>query len=104
MYYKVLKNGKVIDVLDKLVFLKHQKKHDIMLLCEKNEANALMSSDGNYVWYEKSLEPLEYKNFDTVELEEIDIYEYESLKRMHLLSYEQIVDETVLAMIEGGLL
>ena len=31
MYWKVLKNGKVIDVLDNLIFVKHQKKHDLML-------------------------------------------------------------------------
>lgn len=104
MYYKVLKDGKVIDILDQLFYVKHQMKHDIMLLCEKSEANAILSSDGTHVWYEKSLEPLEYKNFDTVELEQIDVYEYEALKRRHLLTYEQIIDVTVLAMIEGGLL
>lgn len=31
MYYKVIKNGKVIDVLDHLTFVKHQQKHDVML-------------------------------------------------------------------------
>lgn len=30
MFYKVIKNGKVIDVLDKLVYLKYQPKYDRM--------------------------------------------------------------------------
>lgn len=104
MYYKVLKDGKVIDVLNQIVYLKHQKKHDIMLLCDKSEANAISSSDGKHVWYENSLEPLEYKTFDKVELEEIDIYEYERLKTQCLMTYEEIIDVYTISLIEGGLL
>lgn len=104
MYYKVLKDGKVIDVLNQIVYLKHQKKHDIMLLCGKTEANAISSSDGKHVWYENSLEPLDYKTFDKVKLEEIDIYEYERLKAQCLMSYEEIIDAYTMSLIEGGLL
>lgn len=104
MYYKVLKNNKVIDVLDKLVFLKYQPKHDIMLLCEKSQANALSSSDGKYIWYEKSLEPLDCKHFDTVELVEIDVYEYNRLKMLNLSTPEEIIDSYTLSLLEGGLL
>lgn len=34
MYYKVLKNDKVIDVLDHLSFVKYQEKHGIMVSCK----------------------------------------------------------------------
>lgn len=104
MYWKVLKNGKVIDVLDNLVFVKHQKKHDLMLLCDKNEANAIQSSDGKSFWYEKSLEPLDYKQFDIVHIEEIDQYEYEQLRNMHCKTYQEIIDEYTLLLIKGGII
>ena len=55
MYYKVLKNNKVIDVLDKLVFLKYQPKHKIMVLCDENDAQAILSSDKNTIWHEETL-------------------------------------------------
>ena len=51
MYYKVLKDNKVIDVLDHLTYLKWQPKNKIMLLCGLDEAQAILSSDGNTVWH-----------------------------------------------------
>ena len=42
MYYKALKNDKVIDVLDHLSFVKYQEKHNIMVSCAKEEAQAII--------------------------------------------------------------
>jgi hypothetical protein len=36
MYYKVLKNNRVIDVLDNLIYLKWEPKHKIMVLSGGN--------------------------------------------------------------------
>ena len=47
MYYKVIKNNKVIDVLDNLIYLKWEPKHKIMVLSDENEAQAILSSDKN---------------------------------------------------------
>ena len=41
MYYKVIKNRKVIDVLDHLTFVKHQQKHDVMLAVPKMKLKPL---------------------------------------------------------------
>lgn len=103
MYYKVLKNGRVIDVLDHLTFVKYQAKHGIMIACPCTEAQAIVSSDERYFWHVKGLyrAPEEY---DTVELVEIDKYEYESLKVLNMKSPEQIVDELVLSMIKDGVI
>ena len=55
MYYKVIKNNKVIDVLDRLVYLKYQKKHNRMVLCNKSEAQAFFSSDRKNIWHTETL-------------------------------------------------
>lgn len=104
MYYKVLKDGKVIDVLDNIVYVKHQKKHDIMLICDKAEAQAILSSDGAYCWHEASLNSLNGLKIDTVELEEIDVYDYNYYKAFNGKSPEEIIDEYTLSLIEKGML
>ena len=104
MYYKVLKDGKVIDVLDRLVFVKYQKKHNIMLLCEESEAQAIVSSDGSYFWHVKWLYKIPVGGYDTVELVEIDEYEYKQLKVLNMKTPQEIIDEFVLSLLEGGVL
>ena len=79
MYYKVLKNNRVIDVLDRLLFVKYQQKHNIMIACDKSEAQAIISSDGEYFWHIPGLYAIPVDGYDTVELIEIDEYEYKQL-------------------------
>lgn len=104
MYYKVLKDNKVIDVLDKLVFLKYQKKHGIMLVCGAEDAEAILSSDGNTVWHEKSLKEIPVNNYETVKIEEIDEHTYRQLKMLTLCSIEEILEEYTMSLIEMGVL
>lgn len=104
MYYKVIKNGKVIDVLDKLVFLKYQKKHDRMLLCNEEDAQAFLSSDGTHIWHEKSLHKVPIDKYDTVDLVEIDIYEYNQLRCLNLKTPEEILEEYTLLLFQEGIL
>lgn len=103
MYYKVLKNNRVIDVLDHLTFVKYQEKHDIMIVCPRTEAQAIVSSDEKYFWHVKGLYKAPDK-YDTVELVQIDFYEYENLRVLNLKSAEQIIDEFVLSMIKDGVI
>lgn len=104
MYYKVLKNNRVIDVLDNLVFVKHHKKHDIMIVCAKSSAQAIISSDGEYIWHVKGLYRVPVDGYDTVELVEIDEYEYNQLKMLNYKTPEEIIDEYTLLLINGGVL
>lgn len=92
MYYKVIKNNKVIDVLDQLIYLKYQPKHGIMVLCDENEAQAILSSDKNTIWHEKSLYKIPVDGYDVVELIEIDEYEYKQLKILNMQSPQEIID------------
>lgn len=104
MYYKVLKDNKVIDVLDHLTFVKYQPKHNIMIACVKSEAQAIISSDGEYIWHVTGLYGIPVEGYDTVELVEINEYEYKQLKVLCLKTPEEIIDEYTLFLIEGGIL
>ena len=106
MFYKVIKDNRVIDVLNNLTYLKWQPKHKTMILSDENEAQAILSSDKNTIWHEKTLYriPVEEPKFDTVELVEIDEYEYKQLKVLNMKSPESIIDEYNLLLLEMGVI
>lgn len=104
MYYKVIKNNRIIDVLSHLIYLKYQPKHGIMILCPEDDAQAILSSDGNSIWHIPELYNIPIKGYDTVELVEIDLYEYEELKRLNCKTREEILDQYTKELIEMGIL
>jgi len=105
MYYKVLKNDKVIDVLDDIIYLKYQPKHGIMVLSDINEAQAILSSDKNTIWHEETLYKIPVSGmFDTVRIEEIDEYEYKKLKMLNLNTPEEIIDSFLLTLLENNII
>lgn len=106
MFYKVMKDNKVIDVLDKLIYLKWQDKHKIMVLSDINEAQAILSSDKNTIWHEKTLYdvPVDEPKFDAVEIQEIDEYEYKQLKTLNLKTPQEIIDSFLLELVEDNII
>ena len=72
MFYKVLKDGNVIDTLDVLVLLKWQPKHNVMVLSDERDAQAVLSSDQSTIWHLRGLPKIPAQNFDTVELVAVD--------------------------------
>ena len=104
MFYKVIYNDKVIDVLDKLNYLRYQPKYDRMILCAESEAQAILSSDEQHIWHEETLYNIPVSGYDTVRIEEIDEYEYRQLKMLACRSLEDVIDEYTLLLIEGGIL
>ena len=106
MYYKVLKDNKVIDVLDNLIYLKWEPKHKIMVLCDENLAQAILSSKKDAIWHEKTLYkiPVSEPKFETVELVEIDKFEYDKLKMLNLSTPEEIIDNFVLSLLENKII
>lgn len=102
MYYKVIKDNKVIDVLDHITYLKWQPKNKIMLLSDLNEAQAILSSDGNTIWHVKGFYDLPVDGYNTVELIQIDEYEYKQLRILNLSTPEQIIDSFLLELINSG--
>lgn len=103
-YYKVLKDGKVIDVLDHIHYLKYNMKHKRMFNSIKEDAEAILSSDGKYAWHLRGLRKLPVAGYDTVEIFEIDVYEYRQLKALNCKTPQEIIDNFVLELIESGVL
>lgn len=103
MFYKVIFNGRVIDVLDKLIYLKWQEKHKIMVLCDENSAQAILSSDGDKIWHEETLYKIPVDGYDTVHIEEIDKYEYEQLTALNCKNATEIFDQAVLLTLQRTL-
>ena len=105
MFYKVIKDNKVIDVLDHLTYLKWQPKHKIWILSDENEAQAILLSDKNTIVHERTLYnvPTEV-NVDVVDIEQINKFEYEQLRVLNMKTPEAIVDELILYMVENHIL
>ena len=107
MFYKIVKDGKIAGVSDRLLFVKFQKKHGVMLLCDKSEAQAIVSPDGEKFWRADWMFklPKEFKGeCETVHIERIDENEYRQLKTLDMKTPEEIIDEYTLWLIDGGLL
>ena len=105
MFYKVLKDNKVIDVLDHLTYLKWQPKHKIWILSDENSAQAILLSDKNTIVHERTLYNVPSEvSIDTVDIEPIDKFEYKQLKVLNMKTPEQIVDEYNLLLLEMGVL
>ena len=102
-YYKVIKNNKIVDVLDKLVYLKYQKKHNRMILCNESKAQAFFSSDRKHIFHTEFMYDLDCDEsmYDNVEIQEIDKFEYEQLKVLNMKSPQEIIDAFVLSLIEN---
>ncbi len=104
MYYKVLKNNKVIDVLDNLIYLKWEPKHKTMILTDENDAQAILSSDKNTIWHEETLYKVPVSGFETVSILPIDEFEYKQLRVLNMKSPEAIIDEYNLLLLEMGVI
>lgn len=104
MYYKVIKNNKVIDVLDNLIYLKWEPKHKIMVLTDENDAQAILSSDKDTIWHEETLYKVPVSGYDTVKVVEIDEYEYKQLKMLNGKSVDEILQEYTLLLISEGVI
>lgn len=104
MYYKVIQNQKVIDILDCLRFVKYQLKHRTLLLCDEAQAQGVLSSDGTTAYHTSANLPFPCDIFPTVTIEEITKAEYNSLARLHLKTPEEIAQEIIVDLIERGVL
>lgn len=79
-YYKVIANGTVIDA--NYIWLRWQRKHNILIGCEPHEANYIQSYDQEKVWRVQWLNPVpvDAPIFETVDAVEISEEEYLDLR------------------------
>lgn len=104
MYYKVIKNNKVIDVLDNLIYLKWDSKHKIMVLSNEDEAQAILSSGKDDIWHVKGFYKVPVDGYETVDVVNIDEFEYKQLKMLNCRSLNEILDEYTLLLISEGVI
>ena len=70
-YYKIIENGTVIDA--NCIFLKWQKKNNILIDCDASEANFIQSSDQQKVWKVDWLIPADAKAGEYPSIEAVEI-------------------------------
>ena len=104
VFYKVMKNDCVIDLLQNPIYVKYQKKHDLFLSCDENEAQGVMSSDSNMIWHVHNFPSISKQDIDTIDLVEIDQYEYNQLKVLNMKTPQEIIDQYTLSLLDGGFL
>ena len=75
-----------------------------MVLTDINQAQAILSSDNNTVWHERTLYEIPVDGYDTVDVVKIDEYEYKQLKMLNMRTPQEIIDEFVMSLLEGGVL
>ena len=81
MFYKVIKDNKeIIDVLDNLIFVRKQITHNRLVLCDKDIAQGIISSNGENVWFVEGMIKNNPDELPTVTLVEIDEDEYNILR------------------------
>ena len=101
MYYKVIRNDRVIDALDNIIYVRYDKRHDAIYLCTAENAEGFLSSDRSRCWAVRSMMP---SKFDLVDLVKIDKDEYLQLRALNMKTPQEIIDAYTLALIEGGIL
>lgn len=104
MFYKVIKSKNVIDVLSSIQYVKFQPKHKILLLCDEEDAQGILSSTGDTAYHLPSLNPFPVDSFTTVTLEEITEHEYNQLKAAHCMSPEEIIDQYTIILLDQGVI
>lgn len=103
MFYKAVKDGRVVDVLDRIDYVRYDKRHDAMYYCEPSNSNAFLSQDHHSFWRVRSMEPCD-KEITTVVLTEIDESEYMQLRALSMKTPEEIIDAYTLALVTGGII
>lgn len=80
MYYKVIGEGTILDVLKQPQYVTFQERNKLIILCERNGARGVLSSDGSTVWHVAGWKEIPLPDVISVQLVEIDEDEYEILK------------------------
>ena len=80
MYYKVtnLTTQDIVDVLDGIHYIKYQERHKILILCDIQIAQAILSSDGEKGWHIEGLYNFPPDN-QLYKIEPISASEYKEL-------------------------
>jgi hypothetical protein len=95
MWYKVVKNNTVVDLLKDPSYVKLQEQYNLKLLCDKSEATQVLSSDGE-VCYDLSeyvllgISEYEYLSLKEKMFSQQDISSVAAVKKYHTQNMEEI--------------
>lgn len=78
---KILKDDKILDAIENPNYVRYQAKNDILICCEDDDAQGIISSDGMNIWHIEGKDNIPNREIDTVGLVEIEQEEYDILRR-----------------------
>ena len=81
MYYKLIENGKIVDVLKNPHYVQWQRKNNILVSCEQEEADGVLSS--NCVRAYQIVLGNKYRFAGVGDMVEITQPEYEELSKIY---------------------
>lgn len=70
--YEIIKNGEVIELQEKLDWVRLEKKNDIMVSCNEEDGQAILSKDKSTIY--AIVSKPQVKDFEIVEINEIKWY------------------------------
>lgn len=105
MYYKILLGTTIVDAQQSLSYVMWQMVNHILLSCDEQLANGIVSSDGSTVWHLDGYPEFPEGSYETVKAVEITDEEYEELvKQLEIGTVEEPEDpgtsETVMSAQE----
>ena len=80
MYFKVIQDDKIIDVLSDIVYVRKQVVHNRLIACDKDRAEGVLSSNGDNIWFVESFIETNINGYPIVKFIEIKQEEFEILK------------------------
>lgn len=105
MAYKLVKDGKTVDILTNLQWVKWNERHSKPYLTEQKDAEGILSSDRKNVYAVYGMKENPKHVFEHVdELVEITDAEYNAIKALNGKSAQEIIDAYTLSLIESGVI
>lgn len=96
MFYKIVQDGKIIDVLAEISYVKIQIASNRLIRCGQEYSEGILSSDGSQIYYCEDLIRKNSNDYSEVTITEIDEEEYEALREALELDTENNgIEDTV---------
>lgn len=101
MYFKIIYNALVIDILDRIQYVRWLKRGKKFVRTEMTSANGILSSDGINIYHVEGMPDFDgMGNFKTVHMIQIEKEEYDKLKSLVVDGDVIYVDEAAFSTEE----
>lgn len=79
MFYKIVKGNTIVDATQVLSFVRQNLRNKVIIACEPEVANGIVSSDGSVVWHLEDQPQFIEGTFESVKAVEITEDEYNTI-------------------------